>query len=139
VTAPLEPVRTAPETRPSVGEIFSDVAADLSTLMRQEIELAKAEVRQSAVRAGRGAGMLAAAGVSGHLVLVFVSVAAWWGLGETTGHGWSALIVGATWLVVAAVLGVLGRREISAISGVPQTTQTVKQIPEAVKGNEGTS
>jgi hypothetical protein len=122
-----------------VGEIFSDVAADLSTLMRQEIELAKAEVRQSAVRAGRGAGMLAAAGVSGHLVLVFVSVAAWWGLGETTGHGWSALIVGATWLVVAAVLGVLGRREISAISGVPQTTQTVKQIPEAVKGNEGTS
>ena len=139
MTAPLEPVRTAPETRPSVGEIFSDVAADLSTLMRQEIELAKAEVRQSAVRAGRGAGMLAAAGVSGHLVLVFVSVAAWWGLGETTGHGWSALIVGATWLVVAAVLGVLGRREISAISGVPQTTQTVKQIPEAVKGNEGTS
>ena len=122
-----------------MGEIFSDVAADLSTLMRQEIELAKAEVRQSAVRAGRGAGMLAAAGVSGHLVLVFVSVAAWWGLGETTGHGWSALIVGATWLVVAAVLGVLGRREISAISGVPQTTQTVKQIPEAVKGNEGTS
>ena len=122
-----------------MGEIFSDVAADLSTLMRQEVELAKAEVRQSAVRAGRGAGMLAAAGVSGHLVLVFVSVAAWWGLGETTGHGWSALIVGATWLVVAAVLGVLGRREISAISGVPQTTQTVKQIPEAVKGNEGTS
>jgi hypothetical protein len=48
-------------------------------------------------------------------------------------------LVGATWLVVAAVLGVLGRREISAISGVPQTTQTVKQIPEAVKGNEGTS
>jgi hypothetical protein len=144
VTAPfdpvgLDPVGTSAEVRPSVGELFSDVAADLSTLMRQEVELAKAEVRQSAVRAGRGAGMLTGAGISAHLFLIFVSVAAWWGLGETTGHGWSALIVGVIWLVIAAVLGVLGRREIAAISGVPQTTQTVKQIPEAVKGNEGTS
>jgi Putative Actinobacterial Holin-X, holin superfamily III len=139
VSTPLDPLDTSPDTRPSVGELFSDVAADLSTLMRQEVELAKAEVRQSAVRAGRGAGLLAGAGISGHLVLIFVSVAAWWGLGDSTGHGWSALIVGAIWLVIAAVLGLLGRREISAISGVPQTTQTVKQIPDAVKGNEGTS
>ena len=119
--------------------MFSDVAADLSTLMRQEVELAKAEVRQSASRAGKGAGMLAGAGVSGHMVLIFVSVAAWWALGETTGHGWSALIIGAIWLIIAAVLGLLGRREISVISGVPQTARTVQQIPAAVKGNEGMS
>ena len=54
----------APDSRPSVGEAFSEVAADLSTLMRQEVELAKAELRQSATRAGKGAGMLAGAGVS---------------------------------------------------------------------------
>ena len=138
MSTPLDPV-TSPDTRPSVGELFSDVAADLSTLMRQEVELAKAELQQSAKRAGKGAGMLAGAGVSGHMFLIFGSVAVWWGLGEVTGHGWSALIVAAIWLVIAAVLGLLGRREISAVSGVPQTAQTVKQIPAAVRGNEGTS
>jgi Putative Actinobacterial Holin-X, holin superfamily III len=128
-----------PDSRASVGELFSEVAEDLSTLMRQEVELAKAELRQSATRAGKGAGLLAGAGVSGHMVLLFASVAAWWGLGEATGHGWSALIVAAIWLVIAAILGLMGRREISAVPGIPQTAQTVKQIPDAVRGNEGTS
>jgi Putative Actinobacterial Holin-X, holin superfamily III len=143
VSTPAEPaspeLRTPDGSRPSVGELFSDVASDLSTLMRQEIELAKAEIRQSAVTAGKGAGMLAGAGISGHMVLLFVSVAAWWGLGDSIGHGWSALIIGAVWLVIAAILGLAGRREISAVSGVPQTAQTVKKIPAAARGNEGTS
>jgi hypothetical protein len=129
----------APDSRATVGELFSEVAEDLSTLMRQEVELAKAELRQSATRAGKGAGLLAGAGVSGHMVLLFASVAAWWGIGDATGHGWSALIVAAIWLVVAAALGLMGRREISAVPGIPQTTQTVKQIPDAIRGNEGTS
>jgi hypothetical protein len=119
--------------------MLSDVADDLSTLMRQEVELAKAEVRQSAVRAGKGAGLLAGAGISTHMALLFVSAGAWWGLGDVIGHGWSALIVGAAWLIIAAIFGLLGRQEITAISGTPQTAQTIKQIPAAVKGNEGTS
>jgi len=140
VSSRLDPaLPPQPESRASVGELFSDVAADLSTLIRQETELAKAELRQSATRAGKGAGMLAGAGVSGHMVLLFASVAAWWGIGDTTGHGWSALIVAAIWLIVAAILGLMGRREISAVSGVPQTAQTVKKIPDAIKGDEGTS
>jgi hypothetical protein len=73
------------------------------------------------------------------MVLLFASVAAWWGIGDATGHGWSALIVAAIWLVIAAALGLMGRREISALPGIPQTTQTVKQIPDAIRGNEGTS
>ena len=129
----------APDSRATVGELFSEVAEDLSTLMRQEVELAKAELRQSATRAGKGAGLLAGAGVSGHMVLLFASVAAWWGIGDATGHGWSALIVAAIWLVIAAALGLMGRREISAVPGIPQTTQTVKQIPDAIRGNEDTS
>jgi Putative Actinobacterial Holin-X, holin superfamily III len=139
VTIPVGPTTPVPDSRSSVGEAFSDVAADLSTLMRQEVDLAKAEVRQSALRAGKGAGLLGGAGVAGHLAVLFVSIAAWWGIGDAIGHGWSALIVAAVWLVIAAVLALIGRREITAISGVPQTTQTVKKIPDAVKGNEGTS
>ena len=139
MSSPLGPTMPAPDSRASVGELFSEVAEDLSTLMRQEVELAKAELRQSATRAGKGAGLLAGAGVSGHMVLLFASVAAWWGIGDATGHGWSALIVAAIWLVIAAILGQMGRREISAVPGIPQTTQTVKKIPDAVRGNEDTS
>jgi len=140
VSSSLEPAVPPPtDSRPSVGELFSEVAEDLSTLMRQEVELAKAELRQSATRAGKGAGLLAGAGISGHMVLLFVSVAAWWGIGDATGHGWSALIVAAIWLIAAAVLGLMGRREISAVPGMSQTAQTVKRIPDAVRGNEGTS
>jgi hypothetical protein len=140
VSGPFDPAAPPlPDSRPSVGEVFSDLAADFSTLMRQEVELAKAELRQSATRASKGAGLLAGAGISGHMVVLFVSVCAWWAIGDATGRGWSALIVAAAWLIIAAVLGLMGRREISAVPGVAQTTQTVKKIPDAVRGNEGTS
>ena len=139
MSRPLEPTVPPSDTRPSVGELFSEVADDLSTLMHQEVELAKAELRQSATRAGKGAGLLAGAGFGGYMVLLFASIAAWWGIGDAIGHGWSALIVAAIWLIVAAVLGLLGRQEISAVPGVPRTAQTVKKIPDAVRGNEGTS
>jgi hypothetical protein len=112
------------------------VAEDLSTLMRQEVELAKAEIRQSATRAGKGAGMLAGAGLGGYMVALFVSVAAWWGIGDSTGHGWSALIVAAIWLIIAAILGLFGRRALTAVSGAPRTVQTAKKIPDALRGNE---
>ncbi|MDE8588109.1 phage holin family protein, partial [Arthrobacter sp. NQ4] len=47
----------------SLGDLLGDVTRDLSTLMRQEVELAKAELKQSTSRAGKGAGMLAGAGI----------------------------------------------------------------------------
>ncbi len=145
MNTPLDPaVPPAPgprpaEPRPSVGELFSEVAEDLSTLMRQEVELAKAEIRLSARRSGKGAGMLASAGLGGWMVLLFLSIAAWWGIGDSTGHGWSALIVAAIWLVIAAILALAGRREVTAVSGVPQTTQTVREIPDAVRGKAARS
>ena len=124
------------DNRRSIGELFSDVSSDLTTLIRQEVALAKAEVRQSATRAGKGAGMLAGSGLAGHFVLLFLSVALWWGLGAATGHAWSALIVAVLWAIVGAVLAVVGRSQLKAISGVPQTTETVKKIPKAAVGNE---
>lgn len=126
-------------SRPSLGELFADVSRDLSTLVRQEVELAKAELTQSATRAGKGAGLLAGAGVAGHFVLLFLSVALWWTLGEATGHGWSALIVAGVWAIAAAVLAMAGRRNLQEIKGLPRTTGSVKQIPEALKGHEGTT
>lgn len=120
----------------NVGELFADISRDLSTLIRQETELAKAEIRQSASKAGKGAGMLGGAGVAGHFVLLFLSIALWWGLGNEIGRGWSALVVAAVWAVIAMVLASIGRRELKQVKGIPQTTQTAREIPDALKGNE---
>ncbi len=127
------------ESRPSIGELLGDVSRDLSQLMRQEVELAKAEARESATRAGKGAGMLAGAGTAAHLALVFLSVALWWGIGNATGRGWSALIVMAVWLVVAAVLGLVGKKQLAEVRGLDRTASTVKEIPPALKPHEETT
>jgi hypothetical protein len=120
----------------SLGDLISEVTADLSTLMRQELELAKAEVQQSASRAGKGAGMLGGAGVAGYFALLFLSIALWWAIGSATGLGWSALIVAAIWGIIGAVLYVTGRNALKSIRGLPTTADTVKKIPDALKGNE---
>lgn len=122
--------------RPSIGELLSDVSQDLSTLVRQEIELAKAEARQSATQAGKGAGMFAGAGVAAHFAVLFLSIAIWWALGNAIGRGWAALVVMAVWAVIAAILAALGRKEMKAVRGLGATTDTVKKIPPALKGHE---
>jgi hypothetical protein len=119
----------------SLGELLSDVTRDLSTLMRQEVELAKAEAKQSATKAGKGGGMLAGAGVAGHFVLVFLSVALWYALGELIGLGWSAIVVAVIWGIIAAILASMGRKELKKIKGMPQTVETVQEIPPTLKPN----
>ena len=120
----------------SLGDLISEVTQDLSTLMRQELELAKAELQQSASRAGKGAGMLGGAAVAGYFVLLFLSVALWWAIGSATGLGWSALIVAVIWGIIAAVLYTMGRSSLKEVRGIPKTADTVKKIPDALKGNE---
>jgi tetrahydromethanopterin S-methyltransferase subunit G len=120
----------------SVGDLLAEVSSDLSTLMRQELDLAKAELRQSATRAGRGAGLLTGAAIAALLFLIFVSVAVWWALGNSIGRGWSALIVALAWLIIGALLAVAGRSQLKSVSGLSRTADTVKRIPNAVQGNE---
>ncbi|MCE3293253.1 MAG: hypothetical protein K0Q84_2190 [Arthrobacter sp.] len=105
--------------------------------MRQELELAKAEAKQSATRAGKGGGMLAGAGVAGHFVLLFLSIALWYALGELMGLGWSAVVVALIWGIIAAVLASIGKKELKAIKGMPQTVETVQEIPPTLKPNGG--
>ena len=120
----------------SIGELMGDVTRDLTVLLRQEVDLAKAELRESASQAGKGAGMLAGAGVAGFLALMFISIAAWWALGTVIGNGWSGLVVAIVWAVVAAALAATGRTEMSRVRGLPATADTVSKIPNALKGNE---
>jgi hypothetical protein len=121
----------------SIGALVSDISSDLSALMRQEVALAKAEVQQSAKTAGKGAGMLAGAGVAAHFVLLFLSITLWMALAYLFDNlAWSALVVAVLWGVVAAVLAATGRKELKNVEGVPRTTETAKRVPNALKGNE---
>jgi hypothetical protein len=128
------PATIAPER--SIGELMGDVTRDLSTLLRQEVELAKAELKETTSRAGRGAGLLSGAGVAGFLAVLFLSIALWWGLGLWIGNAWSAVVVALVWAVVAAVLMQSGRGELARVRGLPQTADTVSKIPNALKGKE---
>ena len=119
----------------SVGELIGQVTRDFSTLMRQEGDLAKAEIKAEVTRAGKGAGMLGGSGFAGYMVLLFLSFALWWGLANVMDQGWAALIVAAIWAVIGAVLYTRGRSELRSVNPKPQrTVETVSQVPSALKG-----
>ena len=120
----------------SIGTVLGDITANISTLLQQEIALAKAEGRQSGTQAGKGIGLFAGAGVAGLLLLVFVSVSAWWGLGQYIGNEWSALVVAAVWAVLALILFSVGKAEVKRVRGLPKTTDTLSKVPNALKGHE---
>ena len=119
----------------SVGALIGEVTRDMSTLMRQELALAKAEVKEEAVKAARAGGMLGAAGFAGYMVLLFASIAAWWGLAEVMAQGWAALIVTAIWAVIGAVLFAVGRQRMREVNPMPErTVETVSEVPATLKG-----
>ncbi|MDN3309380.1 phage holin family protein [Microbacterium oryzae] len=120
----------------SLGDLLSEVTSDISLLIRQELELAKAELRQSATRAGKGAGMMGGAAYAGLMAVFFLSVALWWAIGLLTGLGWSAVIVAVIWGIIAAVLFAKGRKDMKTVKGAPQTVESLKKIPDALKRNE---
>ena len=122
----------------SVGQLIGDVTRDLSTLMRQELELAKAELRQEATeattiakeeaskagaiakeeaaKAGKGAGMLGGAAFAGYMLALFLSVALMWGLANWFDSvAWAAVVVAVLWGIVAAVLASMGRKKLKEL------------------------
>ncbi len=119
----------------SVGELISNVTRDLSTLMRQEFELATAELKQEVVQSGKAAGSLGGAGFAGYMVLLFLSVALWAALANVMHPGRAALIVAAVWAIIAAVLYATGRKHLRRVQPTPErTVDTLKEIPDALRG-----
>ncbi len=112
----------------SLGDLAAAVAAQVSSLVGNHIDLAKAELRDEARGAARAGGMAAAAGVSGLLALIMLSAAAGWALSEVMAPGWAFLIVGAVWTVAGAVLGAAARRQMRELDPAP--TQTIHEIQE---------
>jgi Putative Actinobacterial Holin-X, holin superfamily III len=119
----------------SVGQLINEISRDLSTLVRQEVALAKAEVSAEVSKTGKAAGMLGGAGFAGYMVLLFLSFALWWGLSNAMDQGWAALIVALIWALIGAVLYFSGRGQLRRVHPKPERTiETVKQVPDALKG-----
>lgn len=118
----------------SLGDLLSGVSRDISTLFRQEVALAKAELTESAKKAGKGAGMYGGAGVAAMFALLFLSICIWWALGlALNNNAWSALIVAVVYAIVALILFLQGKKAIKSIEGAPRTVDSVKKIPETLK------
>jgi len=121
----------------SVGELIGEVTNDLSTLMRQEMTLAKAEIKEEVAKTGKAAGMFGGAGLAGYMLVLFLSIALWWGLANVMDEAWAALIVAVLWGIVAAVLFVTGRKKMREVNPKPErTVSTLKEVPDALKGRQ---
>ncbi len=122
----------------SVGELIGNISNDLSTLFRQEVELAKAELKQEASKAGKAAGMLGGAGFAGYLAVVLLSFALVFALGNVMDLGWAALIVAVIWGIIGAVLFANGRKKLKTVDPMPRrTVDTLKEDAQWLKNPTG--
>lgn len=123
------------QTRPSytaddrsLTELLSDLGRGASTLMRQEMELAKLETKEQLRLTGKAGAMFGAAAITGFLALLLMSFAAAWGLAAVLPDGVAFLIVGLVYAVVAAVLLTQAKKRAAEIQPVPeQTVETLKE------------
>lgn len=117
-----------------LSELFTTMTTELSTLFRQEVDLAKAEVRQEAGKAGQAVGMLAAGGIAALIAVLILAMAAGFGLAEIMPTGWAFALVGVVIAIVAAVLFASGKKRLSAVNPRPdQTIETLKEDMSTIR------
>jgi len=115
------------EDERSLGTIFKDLTADLSTLFRSEIALLKLELKDTFAKLGGGAALFAAALFLGLIGLAFLFVTITLGLVALGVPAWlSALIVTVVLFVAAGVLALMGKKKFAAVEFVP--TESIDQI-----------
>ncbi len=128
------PIGSGADSDASIGTLVAGIQQDITTLVRGEIELAKAELRESAERAGAGAGMLGAAAFLVLLAVVLISIALGYGLVALGLHpAWAFLIVAGFYLIVAVVLGLLGRNQLQGIKGPERAQRAATTIAQALR------
>ncbi len=130
---------TTPNTTPerTLGQLVADATQDVSTIVRSEIDLAKAEITADAKQAGKGAGMFAGAGVLGFLGVVLLLFAVVYGLVAAGLPVWlSFLIVAVVLFVVAGILALVGKKAVKKVQGKPERAiVTTQETIAAIKPN----
>jgi hypothetical protein len=131
-----------PDADPTIGRLVSDATRDVSSLIRNEIKLARAEVRVSVKAGGAGIALFAAAAFFALMSLIMLSVAIAYFI-NWNGHGlslhWAFLIVFGFYLLLAALLGYIGVRKVKKVRAPEKAiaqAQETKQILS--RGSSGT-
>jgi len=127
MTPDYDPATQPKRPEESLGDLFSEMTSDLSTLFRKEVQLAKVEAKEEVTQAGKGAGMLGGAGLAGWMALIMLSFALAWLLDQGLNTALSFAIVGVLWFIVAAVLFAKGKRQLKTVETLPQTKETIKE------------
>jgi len=116
----------------SIGELLKQLATETSTLVRQEFQLARAELEQKGRKAGPGIGMVGAAGVAALLALGTLTAFLVLALDGVLPNWAAALVVGIGWAIVAGVLYLVGKERVQE-AGSPVPEQTVETLKEDVQ------
>jgi uncharacterized membrane protein YqjE len=115
-----------------VGELLKQLANETTTLVKQELELAKAEMREKAGKAGPGVGMWGVAGVTGLLALGSLTAFLILALDGAMPNWLAALIVGLVYAAIAGFLYLRGKQRVEE-AGSPVPEQTVETLKEDVQ------
>jgi hypothetical protein len=129
---PSTPVK---DTDPTIGALVIDASRDISTLISKEIQLAKSELKVSVRHGGTGIGLFAGAAFLAVLAIIMLSVAIAYFVHMTgLDLAWCFLIVFGAYLLLAALLGYIGFRQVKQVKAPERAITQGKEIPAALKG-----
>ena len=132
--------RADPAKDRSVGKLIADATEDLSTLVRGEIELAKIELKQTAVTAAAGSVMFVVAGVFAFLALIMLLIALAFGLVALGVWPWLAFVIVALLLIASgAILGYVGYLKVKKLGPPQHTIDAGKAAVTAIKPHHDAS
>jgi hypothetical protein len=128
-----EPV--APEDEPTIGKLVVDASRDISTLIQSEIALAKSELRVSVKAGGMSIALFAMAGFLSLLAVIMLSVAIAYLIAKYADLdlAWCFLIVFGAYLLIAALLGLIGYRKVRRVRAPERAIAQARQLPQAFK------
>ena len=119
---------------PTIGKLVADATRDISSLIHNEIALAKSELKVSVKNGGTGAGLFAAAGFLGVLAIIMISVAFAYFLSMTGLHlAWCFLIVFGAYLLLAALLAFVGYRKVRKVRAPERAIKQAKETQSILK------
>ena len=130
----VQPNPTEPRAEEPLSDLLRTATTDLATLFRQELDLAKVEMKEDVRQVGQIGGMFGAGAVCGYFALLFVSLALSWLLDDVMPRPLAFLLVAVPYAVGAAVLFIQGRRRAQELNPMPeQTIETLKEDAQWAK------
>lgn len=121
--------------RPTIRIILARILDSVQDAAHHLGVIATAEAKAISVRIGIGSALFVVALIGISFALLFLSLAAWWGLGLLIGNAWSGLVVGVAWILIAVGLVIAGAKVIGASKGFPETSAAIHDISEQLRSD----